>query len=159
MRRGWQWFRGLPAIAQAAAWVALALGSIVVAAVAARPDGPTEFVFTVPEPTAPDYAPATGAATVELTAADRKGPAYVSRAQFGADWPLTVKEGRLRCDETEGFHAVFLKWNGRWYAVNGIARITTTNPKIDELLADAPGSATVKRDVMPLIFRGLELCE
>jgi hypothetical protein len=55
-------------------------------------------------------------------------PGYVSSAEFGAKWPLTVSEGVLECTtHPSGFSvpvkAVTFKTNdGRVYAVNGAAK-------------------------------------
>jgi hypothetical protein len=157
VKRLWLRFRGLPTAAQIAAWFVLGVVAVVVA-LALRPQQETEFVFTVPEPTeGSSGAFPLPSAPPPITPETRKGPAYVSRAELAREWPLTVEEGTVRCVDIEGFHGVLFGVDGRWYAVNGIARITTASAKIDELVAhDASGA---KKDVSPLIERGLALCD
>ena len=77
----------------------------------------------------------------------------VSRADFGNDWPLTVESGVLAC---EGAGAVTFTTGGTTYAVNGLAQ--RTYPEIDAIWADAPGPPP-KKNIGPLIDRGLALCE
>lgn len=64
----------------------------------------------------------------------------VSRADFGADWPLTVESGVLSCIAPS---SVVFEANGRMYAVNG---------------ADNPSVAGLKKDIAPLVDKGLTLC-
>ena len=78
----------------------------------------------------------------------------VSRADFGKDWPLTVESGTLKC---EGGWAVTSTTNGTTYAVNGLASGMNQCPEIDPIWADAPQG--LKKDIGPLIDRGLELCD
>ena len=79
----------------------------------------------------------------------------VSRSDFGEDWPLTVDSGTLQC---EGAGAVtFTTEDGTTYAVNGLASGMDRWPEIDSIWADAPGG--LKKNIGPLIQRGLALCE
>lgn len=70
-------------------------------------------------------------------------PGYVSSADFGAKWPLTVSEGVLECTtRPSGFSvpvkAVTFKTNdGHVYAVNGAAKGRKI-PPIDPILKLAP---------------------
>jgi Protein of unknown function (DUF2511) len=82
------------------------------------------------------------------------GGLEVSRADFGADWPLTVQSGTLNC---EGAGAVTFTTNGTTYAVNGLASGMDEWPEIDSIWANAPHG--LKKDIGPLIDRGLELCD
>ena len=157
MKRLWLRFRGLPTAAQIAAWFVLGVIAVVVT-LALRPQQETEFVFTVPEPTEDSSGGVPlPSAPAPLTPETRTGPAYVSRTELGQDWPLTVEEGTVRCIDIEGFHGVLFGVDGRWYALNGIARFTTASAKIDELVAHNPSGAT--KDLSPLIERGLALCD
>jgi uncharacterized protein DUF2511 len=58
------------------------------------------------------------------------GGLEVSRADFGADWPLTVQSGTLNC---EGAGAVTFTTNGTTYAVNGLASGMDEWPEIDSI--------------------------
>jgi hypothetical protein len=66
---------------------------------------------------------ATTAAANETRSAPRfHETGYVSRAEFGDKWPLTVEEGVLRCDPRGALGAVLFETGGRRYAVNGTAK-------------------------------------
>jgi hypothetical protein len=85
---------------------------------------------------------------------DASSPAEVSAADLGSDWPLTVDRGTLGC---EGGGAVtFTTEVGTTYAVNGLALSSTSYPDVEAIWADAPGG--LKKDITPLIQRGLALC-
>lgn len=77
----------------------------------------------------------------------------VSAADFGDKWPLTVDSGVLRCEE----QAVVFRYEGVDYAVNGTAK-SRGYPPIDPIWADGDLEGT-KKDIGPLIQRGLELCK
>lgn len=83
------------------------------------------------------------------------GPIRVSREDFGDDWPLTVDEGVLAC--VPAFAVVFTA-GGETYAVNGQAA-TQGYADIDPIWADDPDGLAPKKNIGPLIDRGLELCE
>jgi hypothetical protein len=79
----------------------------------------------------------------------------VSRVEFGDTWPLTVEAGELLCVN----QAVVFSTGGITYAVN-----RTAKDRADELgwqdIAPiwADGDAGLKKDMSPLIERGLALC-
>ena len=154
MKRPWRWFRGLPAKAQVIAWVVVAV--VLIAAAASQPDNTTE-TSSPPQTTSIETADTTDQTTTEPEAVD--DPAHVSRAELGAEWPLTVDEGTLRCDGAKEAGAVFFETDGRVYPVNGIARGRTNGPEIDEIWADDPDFAGAKKNIGILIERGLKLCE
>jgi hypothetical protein len=88
---------------------------------------------------------------------------HISQADLRNDWPLTVREGVLRC---EGAGAVTFTSAGTTYAVNGLASGLGQYPDIDPIWADDPSAGTLigyevapKKNIGPLIDRGLELCE
>jgi hypothetical protein len=81
----------------------------------------------------------------------------VTAEEFGSDWPLTVDEGHLNC---EGAGAVtFTDPGGTTYAVNGTAQGATDYPEIDAIWADSNDNFAPKKNIGPLIDRGLDLCE
>ena len=84
--------------------------------------------------------------------------AEVSREEFGAKWPLTVDRGVLSCNGSNGVGQVFFTSGGKTYAVNGLARGTKKYPPADEIWADNPSGPGPKKDIGPLIERGLKLC-
>lgn len=96
-------------------------------------------------------APATPEAAAE-------GPLEVSRSDFGDDWPLTVERGTLACEEPS---AVIFTTGGTTYAVNGMASGLADQrgweAEIDPIWAE--GEAAPRKNIGPLIDRGLELCE
>jgi hypothetical protein len=84
----------------------------------------------------------------------------VSREEFGGDWPLTVDEGTLNCEGAAEVGAVtFTAPNGVTYAVNGLAIGQDRWPEIDAIWADNPDIPGTKKNIGPLIDRGLELCD
>ena len=84
--------------------------------------------------------------------------AEVSREEFGSKWPLTVDRGVLSCNGSNGTGQVFFTAGGKTYAVNGLARGTKKYPSVDEIWADNPAGPGPKKDIGPLIERGLQLC-
>lgn len=85
-------------------------------------------------------------------------PGFVSRATFGERWPLTVEEGVLACRGSGGVGAVTFTAGNTTYAVNGIAVQDGTFTDIKAIWADNPDVAGLKKDIGPLIERGLALC-
>lgn len=94
---------------------------------------------------------------------DGGGPAggEVTRARAaveasGAEWPLTVEDGTIRC---ENGGQVTFEGGGRKYAVNGTARGQTDLPDIDPIWADTGDGLGLKKNIGPIIDIGLELCD
>jgi hypothetical protein len=87
--------------------------------------------------------------------ATQPNPGAVGRADFGKDWPLTVESGVLSC---EGAGAVYFTTGGLRYAVNGLARGIHDAPDIDPIWAKDPSGTVPKKNIGPLITRGLQLC-
>lgn len=100
-------------------------------------------VTTTSGQTAPDEQPA--GTSVEVT-----------RADFGRDWPLTVDSGVLSC---EGAGAVYFTSGGTRYALNGLAQGQGDAPEVDPIWADNPSGFAPKKNIGPLIDRGLQLCD
>lgn len=84
--------------------------------------------------------------------------AEVSREELGAKWPLTVDRGVLSCNGSNGVGQVIFTAGGKTYAVNGLARGMKKYPPVDEIWADNPSGPGPKKDIGPLIDRGLKLC-
>jgi len=83
-------------------------------------------------------------------------PGYVSRAELGRKWPLTVDDGTLSCDADA---VVFTAPDGDEYGVNGTA-LTAGYDRIDPIWApDKALGMGLKKDIGPLIDRGLALCD
>lgn len=80
---------------------------------------------------------------------------HISRANFGDEWSLMVDEGNLRCEEPS--RIVFTDPAGTEWGVNGMA-VTHGYPEIDPIWADNPNISGVKKNIRPLIDRGLALC-
>lgn len=62
-------------------------------------------------------------------------PGYVSRAELGDKWPLTVDEGLLTCDKKGALRVIVFfegkDGRGRMYAVNGAARTHFKNVEME----------------------------
>jgi len=88
---------------------------------------------------------------------------YLTRADFGKDWPLTVDSGVVHC--TKG-SAVTFETGGDTYAVNGTARgfmeqegwEDITDSPIWAENPDYPGVG-LKIDIGVIIDAGLDLCD
>ena len=83
-------------------------------------------------------------------------PGYVSRAQLGAAWPFSVAAGVVRC-ELGG--AVVFRANGVDYAINGTARGLDRWAEVDDIWLDDPSIPGTKKDISPILDRGLQLCD
>jgi hypothetical protein len=75
-------------------------------------------------------------------------PGYVSRAEFGARWPLTVDAGILRC-RVPGI--VTFESNGVVYALSGNAEAVALGNDIGPIWADEANGRP--KDLRPLIDR------
>lgn len=78
----------------------------------------------------------------------------VSRAEFGERLPLTVPEGRLRC---EGSNEITFQWRGAPYTLTGAAEHSAYSD-IHPIWAEAP-EGRGKKPLAPLVDRGRELCK
>jgi hypothetical protein len=79
----------------------------------------------------------------------------IGRADLGNAWPLTVSSGTLACEDAG---AVTFTTNGKTYAVNGMAMGTHTWDDIRPIWADSHGMGGPKKNIGPLIDKGLKLC-
>ena len=115
----------------------------------------------------PAEAPTPQPTVVPTAAIVRKGNwtwTTVTKAEFGADWPLVVGEGKLACNGRNGVGDVVFSVSGTIYAVNGAARGRKENgqkiyAEIDPIWANHPSVEGLKKDISPLIYQGLELCK
>lgn len=84
----------------------------------------------------------------------------VTQSEFGERWPFSVPEGTLRCEGSSQAGAVIFEAEGRVYGVNGTAK-SRGLPGIEPIwLADpAAEGLGLKKNVGPIIQRGLQLCE
>jgi len=88
------------------------------------------------------------------------GGTEVSRGNMGDDWPLTVDKGTLACNGSGGVgEVVFTAPDGTEYAVNGTAK-SGGYKDIRPIWADDESLGHgLKKDISPLIDKGLSLCE
>lgn len=84
------------------------------------------------------------------------GPGWttVRRADMPNEWPLTVESGILRCQG----QAVTFDSDGKHYAVNGTAKSRQAGIDIEEIWAMDSGGLGLRKNIGPLIQRGLALC-
>lgn len=89
-----------------------------------------------------------------------RGPGYVTREDFGDDWPLTVDSAEVRCEEGR---FVVLEAEGETYGLTGAAQTHLDLAPPDPIWRNAPdvpeGMEPWKVSLRPLTERGLELCE
>ena len=89
----------------------------------------------------------------------------ISLSEWSDDWPLTVSKAILYCapkyHENLKLHQVFIRANGKFYAVNGMARSHSDYPDFTPLWRDDPNPSRqgLKISAGRLIKEGLELCE
>jgi len=91
----------------------------------------------------------------------RGEPGFLSRADFGKRWPLTVEAGVVSCERHSGGlgSVIFMDPEGKRYAVNGTAMAHYPQlPEIDRIWAPDPTNPGAKINISPVIDRGLELC-
>lgn len=88
----------------------------------------------------------------------------ITRAAYGAGWPLTVNSATLHCEELHRLpgvtkHAVWVEVRGEKYGVNGTARgwLGETRWKLHDIWRDDPNFPGNKVSVDPLIQDGLAL--
>lgn len=80
---------------------------------------------------------------------------FVSRSTLGERWPLTVESGTLHCEGS----AVTFVTGGTTYAVNGTAVGQMERRGWKDIGAIwALAEQGLKKDISPLIDRGLALC-
>jgi hypothetical protein len=99
----------------------------------------------------------------EKAAADR-GEVTVTREEYGDAWPFTVDSGVLKgvptgqrtAGGTDLVEVTFTS-GGTTYALNGIARDTRKYAEIDGIWASDPNIVGLKKNVGPIIDRGLAL--
>ena len=90
-------------------------------------------------------------------AKNSKSRAFVSREQYGEDWPFTVDFGMISC---RGINSVvFRTQDHRSYAVNGVAMSEKKYRDLREILRDKPDTPGYKVSIGPIIREGLSLCD
>ena len=89
----------------------------------------------------------------------------VTRAEFGADWPLTVDGGTLRCKFPDSMrpqlHALLIEVGGTAYTLNGTARAHAAANGWEDMRPiwrDNPSIPGTKVAVTPLLERAEALC-
>jgi hypothetical protein len=83
----------------------------------------------------------------------------VTRNMFGKAWPLTVDEGILSCTGAKGLGVVTFEAKGTRYAVNGVAMSQKKYADIGKIWAPDPSGIVPKKNLGPLLERGLKLCK
>ena len=136
---------------------------LVLAACGEEPDSGGEFV-TPPESRDLEE-PATGPRPRDPDVSPSPRQSSPRTARIGTwsiperDWPLTVSEGVVRCQERDGRPLVtFVTPDARVYGVNGAA-VSRGLPRIDPIWRRDPDLPGGRADISPLLERGLSLCE
>lgn len=106
---------------------------------------------------------ATARKSAEEKAAAERGEVTITREEYGDAWPFTVESGVLRGAHrtvvgTELTDVTFTT-GGLTYALNGTARDTKRYLEIDAIWASDTKIAGLKKDVGPIIARGLQLAK
>ena len=75
------------------------------------------------------------------------------------DWPLSVREGVIRCQERDGRAVVtFVTPDAKVYGLNEAA-LSQGLARIDPIWRREPGLAGDRAPIAPLLEQGLRLCE
>lgn len=88
----------------------------------------------------------------------------VTKAEYGEEWPFTVDEGVLTCENIKGAKTVTLTANGITYIVNSLPKGIETrgNKKFVRILgtiwAKNPKGPAPYKAIGAIIDRGLSLC-
>ncbi|MFN8169291.1 MAG: DUF2511 domain-containing protein [Candidatus Nanopelagicales bacterium] len=82
----------------------------------------------------------------------------VTKADFGAAWPLTVDGGTLACNGSGGVGVVTITVDGTVYALNGTAKGQKAGIDIAPIWAADPDIQGAKKNIGVLIDEGLKLC-
>jgi hypothetical protein len=84
---------------------------------------------------------------------------YITRAEYGDDWPFTVAAGTLSCRPIGGGQGPLLvtfdTGDGIPYALNGPARDFGLRELDETILTDFPS----RDGTLPLLMRGIDLCD
>lgn len=101
-------------------------------------------------------------AAMLITAAHALPPteAPISRADMGAEWPLTVESGVIGCERGR---AIKFLANRKTYSINGTAQAYSKTHgfgwlQVNSIWADNPDIPGTKINIGPLIARGQKLC-
>jgi hypothetical protein len=88
----------------------------------------------------------------------------ISKQQFGNDWPFTVDEGLLAC-KIRGqvgntiVGEVIFTVGEITYGINGIAKGTNKYAAIENIWSDNQSLPGTKKNISPIIQKGVELCK
>lgn len=107
---------------------------------------------SAPDATAP-------AAAAESDGALRSNQVRITKDEYGDDWPFTVSEGVLEGAGSGGLGEVLFTADGVTYAVNGTAKQTGKYVDIEKIWADDPALEGLKKNIGPIVDRGLGLCK
>ncbi len=87
----------------------------------------------------------------------------ITQAEYGDKWPFTVSEGVLHYRDTgvtvgtTRMIEVLFTANGVTYALNGTAKENSSYTNVDSIWAKNPSLPGIKKDIGPIIDRGLAL--
>jgi hypothetical protein len=84
---------------------------------------------------------------------------YISRAQYGSDWPFTVDHGLLVCAGHQEIY--FTTEDNKMYALNGLAKSSKYADDLRSIWLDDPNrpGLNLKISVGGMIQEGLKLCQ
>jgi len=92
----------------------------------------------------------TGAST------DSGGSLTLKKADFGADWPLTVAEATVVCGKA---NRLMVESGGTTYYLNGLAKGDHKWADLFLIWADDPDVPGLKKDMGPLTEKALGYCQ
>lgn len=82
----------------------------------------------------------------------------VTRAEYGDEWPFTVDEGVI--EAVPDSPALVFHAGGKTYGLNGAARGKRGQyADIGEVWAPLPGGSNLRKDITPILKRGMALQE
>lgn len=148
------WTRGTSSSCVKSALVQVAVLMLVVATAALLGCGSPPASSGASQPPSSENAPSAGSAP-QLP----PNQLHITKADFGDAWPFTVDEGVLTGTGSGGVGEVTFTTNGVTYGVNGLANGTGKYAEIEAIWAANPSIPGTKKDIGPIIKRGLELCQ
>jgi len=95
------------------------------------------------------------------TAAAGNKPAGLVERETWTDgpWPFTVDHAILNCSTGANGDQVTVDANREMYALNGAAKSAHQFPAFDPIWSDDPKTPGLKVSIVPMVLRGLALCE
>lgn len=157
MQRVFAWFRRLSCLGKVVVlFIAVTFAPCVLALPFVAASSVERTAGIAPSPVIEADAPTTTPAVPTMApVATPVPPGYVSRADLGDAWPLTVESAVVECLPGR---VLVVRAEGVTYALNGTAKDRGNYADIDPIWRDNPSIEGLKISLQPLLDRGLASC-